>query len=635
MSVPARGIIILMRVTFACVAAVTMVCSGMILHADRDGLKTGANPSEIQPPQPAEPAPPPQQPPIFRTGASLVRVDVTVSDRHGEPVTNLTADDFEVQEDDAPQTIETFKLVSTNGRAPEDDDTSLAIRSPEHAAAEAARDDVRVFLIFWDEYHIGRFASAIHGRRALSEFVATAFGPTDLVALMDPLTPTDAIRFTRNQSDLGAAVQKLEGRFREYLPPRSVMEEAQLGRRDVERLRSEVTISAVKSAASFLGGLKEGRKSIIFVSEGLPSLDRADEMSQLEDLIRTANTNNTAIYTLDPRGLVGGVADQLWLLAERTGATAFVNTNTPEKALRQVIKDASAFYLLGYASTRNPADGKFHQIKVRVKRSGVDVRARKGYWAPSASDMDRAAREAATAPPNDVTEALAPVVSVRPERVFDVWVGASPAVDRSTSVVLTWAPRPQRGAATASHGTISVVADGPDGRQTIESPLDAQRLSFTAAAGTLNLRTTIRDAAGQIVDEDKHQVQVPDFAGAPISLSSPIVLRARNPLELRTLRATADALPYAGREFSRTDRLFVRFAVHGAGASAAMVTARLLNKSGAALSTLNVTAGASPGDGFEIDLPLASVARGDYLIEIVAAAGDDRARELVPMRVAS
>ena len=43
---------------------------------------------------------------------------------------------------------------------------------PEHAAAEAARDEVRVFVIFWDEYHIGRFAEAIKGRRALSSFVS-------------------------------------------------------------------------------------------------------------------------------------------------------------------------------------------------------------------------------------------------------------------------------------------------------------------------------------------------------------------------------------------------------------------------------------------------------------------------------
>src|SRR5206468_3773585 len=57
----------------------------------------------------------PQQPPTFRGRASLVRVDVTVSDRHGEPVTSLNAADFEVTEDGVAQTVETFKLVSADG----------------------------------------------------------------------------------------------------------------------------------------------------------------------------------------------------------------------------------------------------------------------------------------------------------------------------------------------------------------------------------------------------------------------------------------------------------------------------------------------------------------------------------------
>src|SRR4051812_18068127 len=44
----------------------------------------------------------PQRPPTFRTGAELVRVDVTVIDHKGLPVANLTADDFAVEEDGAP-----------------------------------------------------------------------------------------------------------------------------------------------------------------------------------------------------------------------------------------------------------------------------------------------------------------------------------------------------------------------------------------------------------------------------------------------------------------------------------------------------------------------------------------------------
>ena len=49
--------------------------------------------------------------------------------------------------------------------------------------------------------------------------------------------------------------------------------------------------------------------------------------------------------------------------------------------MKQIVADSSAYYLLGYNSTQAPQDGKFHEIKVRVKRSGTEVRARKGYWA--------------------------------------------------------------------------------------------------------------------------------------------------------------------------------------------------------------------------------------------------------------
>jgi VWFA-related protein len=572
----------------------------------------------------------PQQPPTFRGRASLVRVDVTVTDRHGEPVTSLTESDFEVTEDGAPQTVETFKLISADGRQAEDDDTSLAIRSPEHAAAEAARDDVRVFLLFWDEYHIGRFTSAIRARKALSDFVASAFGPTDLVALMDPLLPTDAIRWTRNFTELAQAIKKLEGRSHVYVPTRSAAEDAQLERRDVERLRSEVTVSALKSAASYLGGLREGRKAIIFVSEGLPSLDRTDEVSLVEDLIRTANDNNTAIYTVDPRGLGPAVADELRTLASNTGAEAFVNTNTPARDLRRVITDASAFYLLGYASAKNPTDGKFHRINVRVRRKGFDVRARKGYWAPSLADTERAARAAAAAPAPEITAALAPLSQARPERALDLWVGAARTAGAAAEMTIAWTPHGRRGGPAADEASVRVVAQDAAGSRTYDAPWDARRLSFTAEPGDLVLHTLVRDAAGETIDEDTRTVTVPDLARGALVLGSPVVIRARNAAELK--RAGADAVPFAGREFVRTDRVFVRFEVCGETAAKAAVSVRLLSRAGAELRALSAAPGARAGS-YEIDLPLASIARGDYLIAIEAAEGDDRAEALVPFRV--
>src|SRR2546422_554409 len=81
-------------------------------------------------------------------------------------------------------------------------------------------------------------------REALMDFVQTAFGPTDLVALMDQLTPSDGIRLTRDRRSLAEQVHKLQGRLGVYLPPRSAVEEAQLYQmHDVERLRSQVTAS--------------------------------------------------------------------------------------------------------------------------------------------------------------------------------------------------------------------------------------------------------------------------------------------------------------------------------------------------------------------------------------------------------
>ena len=439
--------------------------------------------------------PPPPQPPTFRTEANLVRVDVTVVDRNGEPVADLTADDFAVEEDGVPQNVQSFKLVSADGLPAAGDDVSLPIRSPAHAAAEAARDEVRVFVIFWDEYHIGKFASAIHGRKALTSFVASAFGPTDLVALMDPLLPVDALRFTRDRTELADRIRKLEGRYGIYVPTRSAIEDAHLQRRDAARVRSEVTISALKSAAVHLGGLKEGRKAIIFVSEGLAGLGM-DDFGQIEEMIQAANHANTAIYTLDPRGLVGGSADVLRLLAERTGGEAFVETNTPEKALRQVVKDASAFYLLGYSSRKNPQDGRFHSIKVQVRRRGVTVRARKGYWAPNLTDVERARTEAAAgeAVPQDVTSALAVLSAARAERTVDLWVGTERGADGLAKVTAAWS---RRGPAGAARSTVSVTARNGTADQVFEAPFDAGGLSFSWPPGDLQLRAMVRDSRGE------------------------------------------------------------------------------------------------------------------------------------------
>src|SRR5690349_1300950 len=156
------------------------------------------------------------QAPIFRPNTNIIRVDATVVDRDGNPVPSLTADDFEIREDGVLQTISSFKYVIADGKPT--DDRSLPIRSQAHAASEAERDDVRTFLFLWDEYHIDEFRSEYRAREALEKAVLSTFGETDLVGLMDQLTPISAIEFTRDRRAVADRMRKLEGRRGIYIP---------------------------------------------------------------------------------------------------------------------------------------------------------------------------------------------------------------------------------------------------------------------------------------------------------------------------------------------------------------------------------------------------------------------------------
>ena len=96
--------------------------------------------------------------------------------------------------------------------------------------------------------------------------------------------------------------------------------------------------------------------------------------------------------------------DSLRVLADNTDGRAIVNRNDLAAGMKQIMRDASGYYLLGYTSTAAPTDGKFHTIDVRVKRPGVEVRSRKGYWAYTAEDAARAATPPKAGPPPEISQ---------------------------------------------------------------------------------------------------------------------------------------------------------------------------------------------------------------------------------------
>ena len=117
-----------------------------------------------------------------------------------------------------------------------------------------------------------------------------------------------------------------------------------------------------------------------------------------------------------------------------------------------------------------------------------------------------------------------------------------------------------------------------------------------------------------------------------VVLGTPEVLRARNAREFRTLDVAA-AVPVAAREFSRTERLLIRFAAYGPSGAAPAVSAKLLGRMGHALRDLPVAPASTPGGENAIDLPLAGFASGDYTIEVTAASGSADVKDRLGFRI--
>jgi VWFA-related protein len=185
----------------------------------------------------------------------------------------------------------------------------------------------------------------------------------------------------------------------------------------------DATARGLLHIASSLRALP-GRKAVIFLSEGLilpPSV-----MQTFPAIISAANRNNVSFYTVDAAGLraesktlettkeiesrskfrmaqLGNNADAdgpmtqglernedllrlnpdsgLGRLANETGGFLITDSNDLKGRLRRIDEDLHAYYLMSYRSNNQNYDGHFRKIEVKVKRSGLDVQSRKGYFA--------------------------------------------------------------------------------------------------------------------------------------------------------------------------------------------------------------------------------------------------------------
>jgi VWFA-related protein len=674
-----------MRPIFARLAVVVAVVGGLA------GLAAQEKPA----PQQSQPPPPPPEQPVFRTGINTVRVDVIVTDRQGNPVTDLKLEDFEIAEDGKPQKAETFRLIKIDTLT-QPAYTSRAIRTRNDEETAAADENSRIFTIFLDDYHV-RKETSLAVKKPVVEFIANQLAPGDLLGVMYPLTPVDAVVVNRNHQGVINTVEKFMGRKYDYEPINDVERGYvyKLPPQAIEMIRRQVSLTALRGVCTKLGSLREGRKSVILVSEGYSALlppqlrsnlpgaiaapgdltrdpfaaennlneDRArfsadtDMMMELRDVFDACNRNNTSIYAVDPRGLSAGEFDvstnismrtsqdyltssmnTLRELAENTDGRAIVNRNDLATAMKQIVRDQSAYYLVGYTSSQAPQDGKFHEIRVRVKRPGVQVRARKGYWAYTADDVKRAVAGPKPGPPPAVTKALATIAPMTNRRYVRTWIGNDRGEGGKTKLTFLWEPLPPTpGVKRDQPRQVTVLATSPAGDIVyrgrvpgeLAPPGSGGSVSFDAPPGKLDVRLTIEGDGTGTLDVEDRTLEVPDLTAPEVVITTPKVWAARNARELTALQSPTPPPPGAGREFRRTDRLWITFDVIAPGTAKAAVTAQLLNQQGTKMSDVEVKDGT-------IDLPLANLAAGQYLLEISAAAeGQKPVTELIAFRIGS
>lgn len=527
-----------------------------------------------------------------------VRITTVVTDRVGRPVMGLSLKDFELRDDGVVQ-----KLL----------------------AVEPRRAEPRRIAILLDEFHIQPSDSA-RVRDAVTRFVDQGIRADDSAVILKPLDSLPAIRLTADRVRLREAIARFEGRKGNF-EPRTRLEEETLGRAPalVAAGRAQVVLSALRALAGQLGSAP-GRAAILLVSEGFAQPPRRLSARGLPDagiVERLANRYDVPVYAFDPRASVGPDPDPgaalLGKLVSETGGRLSRGEDLAGDLTR-----AGTEIDGGYTLTYQPAhgdDGRYHPVQVSVVRREADARSRSGYLAPVSAEMRRAMRESAGGGP------VLPTRLLRRSPLVNVWFGVTRATQAQGRVVVTWEPgRNFVGTGRSNAARATLKATTKDGAVLFEGMLSpmrsaaaadaTDRAEFDAPAGRVQLDMTILGIAGEKLDFDARDLEVPMMKGPAPLLLPAIVISTQSAREFRAVTADANAAPDPSRQFRRTERLVIRVPAYASGAPV-RVTGRLLNRLAQPMRDLELlpdTAGVT-----QFDLPLATLAPGDYYLQFSVA----------------
>lgn len=381
---------------------------------------------------------------VVRITTNLVQVDLVVTDKKGKIVTDLGPEEIEVYEDGRPQKITNFSFVSAEDGAGQPVAVKPAPPVDKYAPAvppvRLRPDQVRrTIALVVDDLGLS-FESTGQVRQALRKFVDREMQPGDLVAIIRTAGGMGALQqFTSDKRQLHAAIERVKyylsgrGGTGAFAPLQGAAPSAQDGAPlggqsetgivdgdDPDQFREDLyTVGTLGAVNYVVRGMRElpGRKSILLMSDGInfgESTRRTRVIDAARRLTDLANRASVVIYTMDARGLqtlglnasddVSGFSgaqiqqqiqtrrrafsssqDGFKYLAEQTGGFSIINDNDLSAGIRRVLADQKGYYLIGYRPDESTFDsakarGKFHEISFKLKRPGLSVRSRRGFY---------------------------------------------------------------------------------------------------------------------------------------------------------------------------------------------------------------------------------------------------------------
>ncbi|NNE98929.1 MAG: VWA domain-containing protein [Pyrinomonadaceae bacterium] len=405
-----------------------------------------------QTPEPTPTPTPADDEDIVKISTTLIQVDATVTDKRGRIVSDLKAEDFEVFENGEKQEITNFSFISVvkdlNQKTKKKTDRGRTVPVPYPAAVMTGQIRRTIALVVDDLTLSSGSMAAV--RKGLRKFVNEKMLPGDFVAIIKTGGGSGALQqFTSDKDKLNSVIDQLRwnpgglGGVGTFEPIGGLIEHNIPGREDVISKMFLSVKNIIRSMKSV-----PGRKSLMLLSDGFsltvsPSLEletdlrneddstTTRELSIAKELVKLANRSSVVIYTMDARGVQytgitaadntlaipnrrgrpaalnprfrstirnrQAILDRnragLKFVAEETGGFSIQNNNDISNGIEKVVQDQS-YYLIAYEpgeESFDPETRRFNKLQIKVKRKGLKVRYRSGFFGISESDENKTA----------------------------------------------------------------------------------------------------------------------------------------------------------------------------------------------------------------------------------------------------